>query len=78
MGNHDTTLYSYGTNRYECNIYVGRYLEKLIQNIKEISSAIKIKELIFRMHDTRKIATQYELKEFEQLETNKKWWYNPL
>ena len=32
MGEHDTTLNSYGTKRYECNIHVGRYLEELIQN----------------------------------------------
>lgn len=66
MGDHDTTLYSYGTNRYECNIHLGRYLEELIQNIKEISWAIKMKELIFRMHNTRKIAIQYDIKNFKQ------------
>lgn len=33
MGDHDTTLYSYGTKNYECNIHIGRYLEELIQNI---------------------------------------------
>ena len=37
MGDHDTTLYSYGTKNYECNIHIGRYLEKLIQNISNIT-----------------------------------------
>lgn len=64
MGDHDTTLYSYGTNRYECNIHIGRYLEELIQNIEEISWPIKMKELIFRMNNTRKIAIQYGVKSF--------------
>lgn len=66
MGDHDTTLYSYGTNRYECNIHIGRYLEELIQNIKVISWPFKMKELIFRMHNTRKIAIQYEVKKFDK------------
>lgn len=65
MGDHDTTLYSYGINRYECNIHIGRYLEELIQNIKEISWSIKMKELIFRMNNTRKIAIQYGVKKFD-------------
>lgn len=66
MGDHDTTLYSYGTERYECNIHMGRYLEELIQNIKEISWSFKMKELIFRMYNTRKIAIQYGLKKFDK------------
>ncbi len=36
MGDHDTTLYKYGTKNYECNIHLGRYLEELIQNIPGI------------------------------------------
>lgn len=66
MGDHDTTLNSYGTERYECNIHSGRYLEELIQNIKEISWAFRMKELIFRMYNTRKIAIQYGLKKFDK------------
>lgn len=66
MGDHDTTLYSYGTKRYECNIHTGRYLEELIQNVKEITWTYKMKELIFRMHNTRKIAIQYGLKKFDR------------
>ena len=66
MGDHDTTLYSYGTKRYECNIHMGRYLEELIQNIKEISWSLKMKELIFRMHNTRKIAIEYGVNKFDK------------
>ena len=48
MGDHDTTLYSYGTRNYECNVHLGRYLEELIQNIPDILWPLKMKELIFR------------------------------
>ena len=66
MGDHDTTLYSYGTNNYECNIHLGRYLEELIQNIPNILWAGKMKELIFRMNNTRKIAMTYGVTSFEK------------
>jgi transposase len=66
MGDHDTTLYSYGTERYECNIHIGRYLEELIQNISEISWPVKMKELLFRMHNTRKMAIQYGVTKFNK------------
>lgn len=35
MGDHDTTLYSYGTRNYECNIHLGRYLMELMENIPD-------------------------------------------
>lgn len=54
MGDHDTTLQKYGSENYECNIHVGKYLEELIQNIKNIIWTIKMKELIFRINNTRK------------------------
>ena len=66
MGDHDTILYSYGTERYECNIHMGRYLEELIQNTNEISWPFRMKELIFRMHNTRKIAIQYGVSNFNK------------
>lgn len=61
MGDHDTTLYKYGTKNYECNIHVGRYLEELIQNILEISWASKMKSLLFRMNETKKYAQKFGL-----------------
>lgn len=66
MGDHDTTLQKYGTKNYECNIHLGRYLEELIQNIKDIVWPIKMKELIFRMNNTRKIAISFGLKKFDK------------
>lgn len=55
MGDHDTTLYSYGNYNYECNIHIGRYLEELIQNIKSITWAKKMKDLILKMNKARNI-----------------------
>jgi len=70
MGDHDTTLQKYGTRNYECNIHVGRYLEELIQNINSISWPIKMKELIFRMNNTRKIAISFNLLKFDKSKIN--------
>lgn len=66
MVDHDTALQKYGTENYECNIHVGRYLEELIQNIKNVTWPIKMKELIFRMNNTRKIAISFGLKRFDR------------
>lgn len=35
MDDHDTTLYSYGSKNYECNINLGRYLMELMENIPD-------------------------------------------
>lgn len=66
MGDHDTTLQKYGTKNYECNIHLGRYLEELIQNVSYISWPFKMKELIFKMNNTRKIAQAYGLNKFDK------------
>lgn len=66
MGDHDTTLYSYGTKNYECNIHLGRYLEELIQNVPDIKWATDMKKLIFTMNNTKKIAIEYNLKKFDR------------
>lgn len=66
MGDHDTTLYKYGTKNYECNVHLGRYLEELIQNIPNNLWPKQMKELIFRMNQTRKIAISYGLKKFDK------------
>lgn len=66
MGDHDTTLYKYGTKNYECNIHLGRYLEELIQNISDIVWPSKMKELIFRMNRTKKIAISYGLNKLDK------------
>lgn len=70
MGDHDTTLQKYGTANYECNIHIGRYLEELIQNIKDITWPIKMKELIFRMNNTKKLAICFGLKKFDKNKIN--------
>lgn len=66
MGDHDTTLQKYGTKNYECNIHLGRYLEELIQNVKDIVWPIKMKDLIFRMDDTRRIVMGFGFKKFNK------------
>lgn len=37
MGDHDTTLYSYGGKNFECNVHLGRYLMELMENESEIT-----------------------------------------
>lgn len=64
MGDHDTTLYSYGTKNYECNIHLGRYLKELMENIPDTLWPFKMYDLLFRMNATRKIAKSYGLKKF--------------
>ena len=64
MGDHDTTLYSYGTKNYECNIHLGRYLMELMENIPYTKWLFLMYDLIFRMNNTRKIAILYGLEKF--------------
>lgn len=64
MGDHDTTLYSYGTKNYECNIHLGRYLLELKENIEDTKWPFMMYDLIFRMNKTRKIAIKYGLDKF--------------
>ena len=64
MGDHDTTLYSYGTKNYECNIHVGRYLMELMENIPDTKWPFLMYDLIFRMNNTKKIAMAYGLTKF--------------
>ena len=66
MGDHDTTLYSYGTKNYECNIHTGRYLKELMENIPDTKWPFLMYDLLFRMNNTRKIAMEYGLKKFEK------------
>lgn len=66
MGDHDTTLYKYGTKNYECNIHLGRYLKELMENIPDTLWPFKMYDLLFRMNTTRKIAMSYGLKKFDK------------
>ncbi len=64
MGDHDTTLYSYGSKNYECNIHLGRYLMELMENIPDTKWPLLMYDFIFRMNNTRKIAIEYGLTRF--------------
>ena len=66
IGDHDTTLYSYGTKNCECNIHLGRYLEEIIQNVKNIGWPKEMKELIFDVHNKRKKLIDLGKTNFEQ------------
>ena len=66
MGDHDTTLYSYGSRNYECNIHLGRYLMELMENVPDIKWPFLMYDLIFRMNNTRKIAIEYGLTKFSE------------
>lgn len=66
MGDHDTSLYSYGTKNFECNIHLGRYLMELMENIPDTKWPFLMYDLIFRMNNTRKIASLYGLDRFEK------------
>ena len=66
MGDHDTTLYSYGSKNYECNVHLGRYLMELMENIPDTKWPFLMYDLIFRINNTRKIAMMYGLNKFEK------------
>ena len=66
MGDHDTTLYSYGSKNYECNIHLGRYLMELMENIPDTKWPFLMYDLIFRINNTRKIAMEYGLNKFDK------------
>ena len=65
MGDHDTTLYSYGSKNYECNIHLGRYLMELMENIPDTKWPFLMYDLLFRMKRTRDIAIEYKLEKFD-------------
>ncbi len=67
MGDHDTTLYSYGIKNFECNIHLGRYLMELMENIPDTKWPFLMYDLIFRMNNTRKIAMTYGLNKFDKI-----------
>ena len=56
---HDTGMYKYGNKNVECIVHLGRYLEELIQNVKEVTWPKKLKELLFRInHERKKLINQ--------------------
>lgn len=66
IGDHDTTLYSYGTKNCECNIHLGRYLEEIIQNEKNVKWPREMKKLLFETNEKRKEFIALGKNEFSQ------------
>lgn len=71
MGDHDTTLYSYGMENYECNPHVGRALEEIIQNVYNVNWMKDMKDFLFRLNNTRNLAIEFGLISFDNHEINK-------
>lgn len=65
MGDHDTTLDSYGSKRIECNVHLGRYTVEITQNTFEASWAEKMKVLLETGNNTRKYAKMYGINGFD-------------
>lgn len=70
MGDHDTTLYKYGTRNYECNVHLRRYLEELVQNVHNIDWPFRMQDLLSKAYQTREIIKRYKINNFskEQIE----------
>ena len=67
---HDTAMYKYGSNNYECNVPLGRYLAEIIQNVSEVTWAKDLKELIFKAYHDRKVLIKKGCKSFSNIKTN--------
>ena len=65
MGDHDSTLDSYGTKRIECNVHLGRYTVEITQNTFEAPWAEKMKVLLETANNTRKYAEMYRIRGFD-------------
>ena len=61
---HDTAMYKYGSNNYECKAHLGRYLEEIIQNVSEVTWAKDLKELLFKAYHDRKVLIKEGSKAF--------------
>lgn len=67
---HDTTMYKYGNKNIGCIVHLGRYLEELIQNIKEITWSKKLKELLFNTNQERKKLINQKINSFSNHQIN--------
>lgn len=65
MGDHDTTLDSYGSKRIECNVHLGRYTVEITQNVLDAPWAEKMKTLLETGNRTREYAKSYGLDGFK-------------
>ena len=70
MHDHDTAMYKYGSNNYECNVHLGRYLEEIIQNVSEVTWAKELKELLIKVYHDRKVLKKKGSKSFSNNKTN--------
>ena len=68
IGDHDTTLYKYGTMNQECNVHTGRYLEEIHQNSYETYWQYEMLDFLFRLNRTRKLAIRFGKQYFEKEE----------
>ncbi len=73
MGDHDTTLDSYGSKRIECNVHLGRYTVEITQNVLDAPWAEKMKVLLETGNRTREYARAYGLEGFKD---NNYGWYS--
>lgn len=64
MGDHDTTLNSYGSKRIECNVHLGRYTVEITQNTFEAPWAERMKTLLETGNNTKKYAEMYGMQGF--------------
>lgn len=72
MGDHDTTLDSYGSKRIECNVHLGRYTVEITQNVLDAPWVEKMKTLLERGNRTREYAKAYGLDGFK--DDNYEWY----
>ncbi len=72
MGDHDTTLDSYGSKRIECNVHLGRYTVEITQNVLDAPWAEKMKTLLETGNRTREYAKAYGLDGFK--DDNYEWY----
>lgn len=66
ISDHDTTVYKYGMSHAECNVHLARYLEEIIQNLKGIKFAKKMKLLLFKINLDKKELLLNGLKSFNK------------
>ena len=66
MADHDTTIYKYGTDRYECNVHTGRYLKEIIELVPDVLWPQKMLDLLFRINNTRKLAMSFGCNNFTE------------
>ena len=72
MGDHDTTLDSYGAKRIECNVHLGRYTVEITQNVLDAPWAEKMKTLLETGNRTREYAKAFGLDGFK--DDNYEWY----